>query len=344
MDIEKRIRAFSILSENLKEIINSDREHKLLELINESHIFNPWFTDDNVRFAITSIAESMAEENIRMWLNPYLLKLGKEKNPKTVGVVMAGNLPLVGFHDFLSVLISGNKILGKVSSDDNKLLPLIIELLLEIEPEFKDYIHLTEDRLSGFDAIIATGSNNTARYFNYYFGKYPNIIRKNRNGVAILSGDENPEELKNLGMDIFAYFGMGCRSISKLFVPEDYKFDQLFEAFEDYKKVTEHHKYNNNYEYYRSIYLVNQLPHFDNGFFMIKEQEGYASPPSVIYYETYFKLKNVENKIKVDQELIQCVVGRDGLIKNIIPFGKAQQPELWDYADGVDTMEFLLGL
>jgi hypothetical protein len=342
MELEKRIRAFSKLSNELRAILSSNDPHEMLKLIEESHIYNPWFTAQNVRLAISSVAESMIEGNIRKWLNPYLKNINNRKESKVVGVVMAGNLPLVGFHDFLSVLISGNKILAKLSSDDNKILPLFVKMLIDIEPDFKDFIELTEDRLKGFDAIIATGSNNSARYFEYYFGKYPNIIRKNRNGVAIITGDESPEELRKLGLDVFAYFGMGCRSVSKLFVPKDYKFDMLFEAFEAYKTVTDHHKYNNNYEYYRSIYLVNQLAHFDNGFVMIKEQEGYASPPSVIYYENYSELKKVKDKIAFDKESIQCVVGREGVLENIIPFGKAQQPELWDYADGVDTMQFLI--
>ena len=342
--IENRIQAFSRLSERIREILDSDKEHNLNLLVKEGHIYNPWFTEENVRYAFSSICKSLEEDKIRKWLDPYISEFKNKTESKTVGVVMAGNLPLVGFHDFLSVLISGHRILVKLSSDDDKLLPAIIDLLLEIEPAFDDYIQFTENKLADFDAIIATGSNNSSRYFDYYFGKYPHIIRKNRNGVAVLTGDENQGELEALGRDVFAYFGLGCRSISKFFVPESYKFDPFFEAIESYADRLEHHKYKNNYDYYRSIYLVNQIPHFDNGFLMITEEAGYSSPPSVIYYEKYSDLKDVKNKLKIEQDQIQCVVGGSGISDEVIPFGNAQKPDLWDYADGVDTMKFLLGL
>jgi hypothetical protein len=337
-----RIKAFTELGNNLVSFKNRDTNdgHPLEILIRDGEHYNGWFTEDNVRNAIVAIGESLEEDKINRWLEPYRDLLLKDAKRKTVGIVMAGNVPAVGFHDFLCVLMSGNKFLGRMSSDDNKLIPAIAGILIEIEPGFKDYIEFTEERLQNFDAIIATGSNNTSRYFDYYFGKYPNIIRKNRNGVAVLTGAESDKELQKLGQDIFQYFGLGCRSISKLFVPDGYDFTRLFDALSEYKNITRHHKYNNNYDYYRSIYLLNKVDHFDNGFLMIKEEAGYASPPSVLYFEYYDDLPGLLKKLNKEQDSIQCVVGNPEAGQ--IPFGNAQKPELWDYADGVDTMDFLL--
>ena len=343
--IEKKIEAFRILGQFLKsfEKPNKNKDvEKLDKLIRESHLYNPWFIEKNVRYALVAIGKSLEEDNIRKWIEPYNESLEKQNIAKTVGVVMAGNLPLVGFSDFLCVLMSGNKILAKLSSDDNKLLPAIADKLIEIETGFKDYIKFTEEKLQNFDAIIATGSNNTSRYFEYYFGKYPHIIRKNRNGVAVLTGKESEEDFRKLGDDIFMYFGMGCRSVSKVFVPEGYLFNSFFEAIEDYKYVGEHHKYNNNYDYYKSIYLINTLKHLDNGFLLVKNDSSYSSPPSVLYFEEYKNIKNLNNRLIAESGQLQCTVSNSKEISGAVSFGMAQNPELWDYADGVDTLEFLL--
>lgn len=348
LTIEKRIAAFVKLGGLLKSYTESSLyEEKtpfgaLARLIEESNLYNPWFTPENVRNAVESLGNSLAEDKIQKWLQAYDLSSVKES--KRVGVVMAGNIPLVGFHDFLCILISGHQFLGKLSSDDQKLLPAIAEVLIEIEPGFKVQIEFTEDKLQNFDAIIATGSNNTARYFEYYFGKYPNIIRKNRNGVAVITGKETKEELTEMGKDLFLYFGMGCRSVSKVFVPKGYKFDSLFEALEDYKFVADQFKYNNNYEYYKSIYLINTVPHLDNGFLLITEDPGYSSPPSVLFYEAYEDIAAVRNRLILEKDQIQCIVSNSSEIENTIPLGQAQNPELWDYADGVDTMKFLINI
>jgi len=344
----KRISAFVKLRDFLKNIHSKDLEKysaSFDEIIHNHHQSNPWFIEENVRVAINSIAETLNEESLVKWMNNYEKKSNKVSHrAKRVGVVMAGNIPLVGFHDFLCVLISGNKFFGKLSSQDNKLLPAIAEILIEIEPDFENYIEFTEERLTSFDAIIATGSDNTSRYFEYYFGKYPNIIRKNRNAVAVFSGKETKEELKEFGKDIFMYFGLGCRNVSKLYVPEDYKFDGFFEAIFEYKDVSQYHKYMNNYEYNRSIFLLSQIKHFDNGFLLLKEDEVISSRIAVLNFEYYKNTKDVNSILKSNTEKIQCIVSNASEIDSAIPFGQTQNPQLWDYADGVDTMEFLLNL
>lgn len=304
--------------------------------------YNPWFTPDNVYRAISVIGQSISAEKIDLWLQPYRYQLQSNHSSKKVGIVMAGNIPLVGFHDFLCVLISGHHAVCKLSSDDDKLLPVIAEMLFEAEPVFIEKVTFVKDQLRDFDGVIATGSNNTARYFEYYFGKYPHIIRKNRNGVAVLTGSESEAELSLLGKDIFSYFGLGCRSVSKLFFPKNYPVQFLLEALQPFAGILQHHKYNNNYDYYKSIFLVNRDPHLDNGFVLLKEQLAYGSPPAVLYFEYYNQLEQLAEKLSFDQGLIQCIVGQHAQIKNCIPFGQAQKPNLWDYADGVDTMKFLL--
>ena len=248
----------------------------------------------------------------------------------------AGNIPFVGFHDFLCMLISGNNYIGKNASDDTLLLPWIAEELIKIEPKFKERISFVE-KLKDMDAVIATGSNNTARYFEYYFSKYPHIIRKNRNAVAVLTGDEPKEELNLLGEDIFRYFGLGCRNVSKLYVPRGYNFNGFFEAMFSYSQVMQHNKYMNNYDYNRAVFLMRQIPFLENNFLIIREDASIPSPISVVHYEFYDEAEKLKENLAEHKEQIQCIVGRD-----YIPFGQGQSPALWDYADGVDTMAFLL--
>ncbi len=345
---EKRMNAFILLGKFLAEEVKQDKPtengSKLSQIISKSSAHNPWFTENNIMHALSGIGESLKEDKMKTWLGPYAKDLKSPKQEKTIGVVMAGNIPLVGFHDFLCVLMSGNRFLGKLSSDDTILLPALANKLIEIEPEFNHYIEFENHLLHGFDAIIATGSNNTSRYFDYYFGKYPGIIRKNRNGAAVLTGKESTKDLEKLGEDVFLYFGMGCRNVSKLFVPKGYTFDRMFEAFEKYKYVGDNYKYNNNYEYYKSIYLINTEQHFDNGFLLLKEESRYASPPAVLYFEYYKDINDLIQRIKDDENLIQCVLSQAESFPEAVPFGKAQKPELWDYSDGVDTMKFLVEL
>ena len=334
---------------------NPDPEHfrslagdirKLNDAVKTIHLQNGWFTEDSVRFAIKNLAQTLKVSTLEKWVKRYDPKLFEQKRPKTIGVIMAGNIPLVGFHDYLSVMVSGHKLLAKLASDDNVLLPMIHNLLVKIEPGFKNYVAFAEGTISGFDAVIATGSDNTSRYFEFYFGKYPHLIRSNRSSVAVLTGNESDEELNALCLDIFSYFGLGCRNVSKLFVPRNYKFDWLFEASQDFVEVINHHKYRNNYDYIKAVYLVNKTPHLDNGFLILKEDIGISSPVSVLFYDYYQSINELKETIKINSESIQCVVsiGNINYFKKNIQPGKTQMPALWDYADNVDTMEFLVGL
>jgi hypothetical protein len=299
---------------------------------------NSWFTLENMIFAFKSRSDSLTDENLKQWTNKYHFK---DKNqPKVIGLIMAGNIPLVGFHDLLSVLITGNKALVKLSSNDQKIIPILMEYLQKIEPEFKDKIQFTETKLTNFDAVIATGSNNTARYFEYYFGKYPHIIRKNRNSVAVLTGLETDEELASLGEDIFRYFGLGCRSVSKIFVPKNYNFELLLNALYPFNYLLNYNKYSNNYDYNKAVYLMSLFPILDNGFLTLKEDSSYSSPIATLFYEFYDSISDLLRKIEVDKDQLQCIVSHD-FIPNSIPFGSSQTPDLWDYADNMDTLEFL---
>ena len=340
MDLSGRLSAF----EKLGSFLNSEGLNEMNTLIENAHVYNAWFTEENVISALKAIGENLTKDKLEKWIAIYRNKIEIKGTAKSIGVVMAGNLPLVGFHEFMCVLVSGHKVVAKLSSDDNKLLPAIADNLVEFDPDLKNSIEFTEEKLTGFDAVIATGSNNTSRYFEYYFGKYPNIIRKNRSGVAVLTGNEKGEELLKLGEDVFRYFGMGCRSVSKLFVPKGYDFIPLLDAFNAFGTVKHNNKYKNNYDYYKSIYLINKIKHLDNGSLMIKEDTQYSSPPSVLYYEEYDNLSSLSQELRAAEENIQVVVGDANTFDNAVPFGTAQSPELWDYADGIDTMEFLMNL
>jgi hypothetical protein len=250
---------------------------------------------------------------------------------------MAGNIPLVGFHDFLSVLISGNSIIAKTSSKDAELIIYLSEILCSINPGFRERIRFTDGLLTGFDAVIATGSDNSSRYFEYYFGKYPHIIRKNRNSIAVIDGTETDTELENLGIDIFSYFGLGCRNVSKAFLPEGYDFHTMIKNWDKFSDVINHNKFANNYDYNMAIYLVNKEKFLDTGYLLLKESTELSSPVSVLYYEFYNSVQTVSARINYLREKIQCVTG-----KNHLAFGKAQFPKLWDYADNIDTLDFLL--
>ena len=311
---------------------------KCIELIELSQSHNGWFTPEQVYYAIQSWAEALSEENLNVWLSKYNFS---EVKTKTVGLILAGNIPLVGFHDFLSVLMSGHKVLVKTSSNDQYLIKFLAQYLIAINPEIENYITFTEGKLEGFDAVIATGSNNTARYFEYYFKNKPSIIRKNRNSVAVLTGTETHEELVNLGEDIFRYFGLGCRNVSKLFIPKGYNFEAFFKAMYEQRDVIYYEKYANNYDYNKAVFLMSNFQLLDNEFLIIKEDSSYASPISSVFYEYYDTIEEIQKQLVNDAEQIQCIVSNNS-IENSIPFGQTQKPNLWDYADNVDTLEFLL--
>ena len=311
-----------------------DEFANLIEL-SQSH--NGWFTPEQVQFSVQSWAKALTEDNLNQWLSNYDFS---KTEPKKTGLILAGNIPLVGFHDFLSVLISGHDVLVKTSSNDQHLLKFLAKYLIAIQPELNSKITFIEGKLEGFDAVIATGSNNTARYFEYYFKDKPSIIRKNRNSVAVLDGTETHEDLVGLGEDIFRYFGLGCRNVSKLFVPKGYNFDNFFKAMYEFREVIQYEKYANNYDYNKAVFLMSNFQLLDNEFMTIKEDSSYSSPISSVFYEFYDNLNEVNSRLNNDLEQIQCIVSNN-LIENSVSFGQTQQPKLWDYADNVDTLSFL---
>lgn len=347
ISLTKRLDAFISLGKILRDASNNKLDNKYSKLetsIQEAALFNGWFTEPNVRLMLGAIGESLKSENVMKWIESYRTNLNESNTSYTIGVVMAGNIPLVGFHDFMCVLISGNRILAKLSSDDNKLLPILSDILIEIEPGFQKLISFTPNKLVDIDAIIATGSNNSSRYFEHYFGKYPNIIRSNRNGIAVLSGNENESDLQAICNDIFSYFGLGCRNVSHLFVPEDYDFSNFLRICQSHKHISEHSKYFNNYEYNKAIYLVNSTPHFDSGNLLLVEDENFSTPVSVVSYEKYTNQNDVGNRLLINEKSIQCIISKEKWVQNSIVPGTSQKPQLWDYADNIDTMDFLINL
>ncbi|WP_417237961.1 acyl-CoA reductase [Bizionia sp.] len=350
MDLRQRINAFVELGKFLKQFSTDPFEENNAVLHNNlffdgfkhqikiAQEHNAWFTRENLIFSFNGWSKSLTESNITQWLNNYNFN---NVNPKKVAIIMAGNIPLVGFHDFLSVLISGHHVVVKQSTNDKHLLPFLAKYLETVEPEFKGKITFTADKLDNFEAVIATGSNNTARYFEYYFKGKPSIIRKNRNSLAVLSGDETEEQLEALSEDIFRYYGLGCRNVSKLLVPKDYNFQKFFKAMYKWHPIIHQNKYANNYDYNKAVYLMSEFDMLENGFLMIKEDSSYASPIATVFYEYYSDAKALKNKLQADSDKIQCVVA-SGLVDSEVSFGQTQNPQLWDYADNVDTISFLL--
>lgn len=349
MVLNDRIIAFSELGKFLSQFKNTGYEkissvkHNedffdgMIQKIVSAKNHNGWFTEENILFSLEQWSTLLTKENLEKWLSPYNLD---KVSTKTVGIIMAGNIPLVGFHDFISVVISGHKVIAKQSSNDNQLLPYLASYLISIQPELKDYISFTDDRIKDFDAIIATGSNNTARYFEHYFGNKPNIIRKNRNSVAVLTGNETKEQLAALGNDIFRYYGLGCRSVSKVMVPSNYDFDLFFKSIYEFNDIIKGAKYANNYDYNKAVYLMSSFKLLENGFLMLKEDESYSSPIATLFYETYSSKEELERKFESDKEEIQCIVS-DQFSEESIDFGNTQSPSLSDYADNIDVIEFL---
>lgn len=337
MTSKQRIEAFSALGESLKNEGNS-----LEDLIHQSVVQNPWFTIENTKAAIQALIQNLDLVRLDRWLSAYSSDFDGYRN-KTVGLILAGNIPLVGFHDILCTLITGYNVQIKPSSDDKVLVTYLLNKLQEIEPAFKQQIAFVE-RLKDFDAIIATGSNNTSRYFEHYFKDVPHIIRKNRNGVAVLSGNESAAELNGLGHDIFDYFGLGCRNVSKIYFPKNYHYPTFFEGIEHFHPIANHFKYHNNYDYNKSIYLVNGDEHLDNGFLLLKKDERLASPLAVVYFEEYDAIADLKPILDAKKDEIQCVMSAIDLGEpiHVIPFGQSQAPGLNDYADGVDVIEFLM--
>jgi hypothetical protein len=305
---------------------------------------NPWFTSEMIRIALNNLGMTMTGDYLNRFASSYAHLAENYLPCRTIGVVMAGNIPAVGFHDFLCVLLSGNRLLAKLSSSDQRLLPAFAEILSDNMSGWKDYISFTTGILGNFDAIIATGSTNTSRYFEHYFGRYPHIIRGHRNSVAVVGGEETSGDLVKLASDIMLFFGMGCRSVSRLYVPRGYDFSALISALEAYRHYENHTKYRNNYEYQRSVFLVARIGFTDAGCILLKEDPAIASPIAVLHYDFYDATEQVAAHLRNNSESVQCVVTSLTLPVNTVPFGKAQSPALGEFADSVDTMEFLLTL
>lgn len=352
MKLEKRINAFVKLGLFLGQYETGQKNSDLVELnktfydefdalINRQKAMNGWFDRQNVLHAIKGVSSFLTNEKLTKWLGSYNLESIASKR---VGIIMAGNIPLVGFHDYLCVVLVGHHLKAKLSSDDNQLLRVISKIVVSIEPEFSQQISFVE-KLEEIDAVIATGSNNTARYFEHYFGKYPNIIRKNRNSVAILNEQDSQEDLEKLSKDVFMYYGLGCRNVSKLYVPNGYDFDRLFKAFfETHQDIINNNKYANNYDYNKAIYLMGKEPILDNNFVLLRESIEITSPVGVLHYEYYDDIEGVKQTITERNEEIQCVVSSTNTPIETVGFGEAQSPLLSDYADNIDTIKFLTQL
>ena len=347
MNLPDRIKSFELLGDILRRYHEDSTGKDLFSIVKATTIaasVNPWFTPEHIRIGLNNLGQILTPEKIHHWLSAYKKSMERISVHKDIGVVMAGNIPAVGFHDFLCVLISGHKLTAKLSSSDNLLLPAMANILFDYLPEWHEYISFTTGKLENFDAILATGNSNTSRYFEFYFAKYPHIIRKSRNSIAVLTGDESILDLQNLADDIMLYFGMGCRSISKVFVPSGYDFSALTYALGRYEDYANHNKYRNNYEYFKSIFMLNQVSFLDTGFLLIKEDVTIPSRISVLHYEYYKSQDEVEDNIRANLDLIQCVISKIPLsIKSLSP-GEGQNPALSDYSDHIDTMEFLLSL
>ena len=328
MKLEERIEAFA----ELKRKIDGLSDQDLDKISQGASIHNKWFTKESVTQAFEGISYMLEHEKLIEWTNRYKLDI---EVPKIVGIVMAGNIPMVGFHDLLCILLSGHYAAIKPSSDDTFLIKQVVDWIIEIEPRFNKNIELRE-KLTNIDAVIATGSDNSARYFDYYFKDIPSIIRKNRTSISIINGEETEQELKNLGQDIFSYFGLGCRNVSKVFTPKGYDLTSIFPLWEEHSEVINHHKYRNNYDYHKSIYLVNKTPHLDTGYLLVVSSDELVSPLSVLYHQEYESRESLEEVLAEHSEKIQCKVSKDD-----IPFGQTQIPEVWDYADNVDVLAFL---
>lgn len=341
MNTENQVLGLIKLSDYIKAFLakkpedHNEDDANIELLLKKSEIENPWFTVDNQKFALKQWADLLTEENIKNWLKNYSIS----KISKRVGLILAGNIPLVGFHDVISVVLSNHIPLLKLSSKDRYLIPFLLKKWKEFSNDQIQFEFV--EKLQNFDAVIATGSNNTARYLEYYFKDHLSIIRKNRTSVAVLKGDETEEELQLLANDIFQYFGLGCRNVTRIFIPQDFVIDRLFESFLGFQDIINHNKYANNYDYNRAIYLLNQEKFWDNNFVMLKEDDKLFSPLSVINFSRYESLDDVKNFIAENEENIQCVVAKEELGLDSISFGEAQNPGLDTYADNVDTMKFL---
>lgn len=314
---------------------------RLIQIIPEhiletAYLQNNWFTVANIRKAADGWAYALRPEAVEKWLSHCTFKADDKK----VGIIMAGNIPFVGLHDLLCAIASGHQVQVKLSSQDEVLMGHLIVLLKAELPALETRLQVGE-KLNGIDYLIATGSNNSSRYFEYYFRNIPSLIRKNRTSLAVLNGSETDDELFGLADDIYTYFGLGCRNITHLMLPKSFELKRLYEAYDKYIDIVNHHKYYNNYMYHKSILLMNLTKHYDNGFMLFQEKADLHAPIATLNYHFYSEPSEVQSYIEDNKDQLQCVVSKMDSIAGAVPFGKAQQPELWDYADGIDVMEFL---
>lgn len=355
MTLNQKTEAFSLLGSFLKDYLhlksNSNdlalfhKDFEILDqLVHKSSILNPWHVQSDILFALQSISDNLEFEIINTWVGNYSIYEKKEAS-LNVGIVMAGNIPLVGFYDFFYVLMSGNNALVKLSSQDELLLPFLTQKLIDFEPSFQNRVQFV-NKLAGFDAVIATGSGNSSRYFEYYFSNVPNIIRKNRNSCALISGKETAEEMQCLGKDIFTYFGGGCRNVSKIWIPENYDMSHFYEPLSAYSDVLTNNKYANNYDYNKAMFLVKSIPFLDNGFLLLRQEDSLAAPRAVIHYEYYKNYEDLDIKLQILKDELQCIAGNENYFvktsQKLLTFGTTQFPQLHDYADNVDVMRFLM--
>ena len=334
MKIERRIEGLLKLFDNL----NSFKDKPDLNFLEKVKQSNQWFIPEFVLRSMDGILKFLDAGKIEEWISAYRIKEG---SPRKVGIIMAGNIPFVGFHDLLSVILSGHHAVIKTSHQDTVLSGWVVDMLFNIDPGFKSIITLS-DRMKNTDALIATGSDNSARFFRYYFINIPSIIRYNRSSIGIIKGEEHKNTLNSLADDIFLYFGLGCRNVSKLFIPKGYKIETLLSSLKNYRFLAKHKGYLHNYLYQKAINSVSETFYIDGEFCILKRTNEFISPISVIYFEEYENENQLYGMIEAQKNRIQCIISND-YPNSILP-GKSQYPELWDYSDNVDTMEFLTNL
>ena len=344
-DFKERLIAFSELGTLFKENVDKKENKKFPEwdtvlekTLIESHSYNSWFTIDNLKLSLKNWSNSLQENIISDWLSKYNIE---DKSSKKIAIIMAGNIPAVGFHDLLCSLLLNFDCIVKLSSEDKLLIPFIVKFLESRNEKLKNKVTFESDKLKDFDGVIATGNNNSHRYFDYYFSKYPNLLRKTRHSIAVLDGKESDKDLSDLSNDIFNYFGLGCRSVSKVFIPYGYDLDLLFNAFFRHKEVVNHNKYVNNFDYNKAVYLMSKEKFIENGFIILKEESKLGSPIGCLFYEFYNDKKEITKLINNNSNSIQCVVSNISFNTNI-KFGQTQCPNIDDYADNNDTIKFLL--
>lgn len=336
--LERHIEGFKKLGQYLREIDKENPEYQsLFDCIQQAQFHNGWFTEDACLSSLKSWGNQLSKKLLDQWIGQYKWE---EKPSKQLGLVLAGNIPLVGFHDVLCVLITGHTAQIKLSSSDPLLIPFLIQKLTVWDSLFANRISFTKDRLDHFDAVIATGSNNAGRYFEHYFSSVPCLIRKNRNGIAVLDGTETEKELAGFAKDVVQYYGLGCRSTAKVYVPTGYDLNLIFGALYPYANLTDSDKYCNNYDYNKAVFLMSEFELLDNGFFLLREETSFSSPIGCLHYEFYSDVNALKSHLKDQAEQIQCISSKIDFSQGI-PLGQAQEPALWDYADNVDTLKFL---